>query len=385
MPTKTQLILNDFPYQFNSRFIRMGKSYTYQNHQSSTILTDDTFTYIDFYFSSHKKAMKYKGKDIKEKYGDPDKYNFKFYWKQSMSFYQAAKSLPIESSPLASYYSMLNAVKSLIAFREPYVDNFVTDFNQHGLHEDNSSAGEGLDTICVKRKQKGVFCHFGKTLEKDFEKLWPAGTSWSIKELLYNLAFMHRAYTVTYSSSKGKKVPEQFFPLKAGKSPFYTVSNDGKLYMIAELDSGRFSPMVTALPPSVRTTIPDSLMSSHGFWVRSKLGARRNPKSLSTEFKALNQDLRRNFQYIKSGKRLWYLKQALDSGNSINMNSMLIILATMHRFSEIVRYKPEQLARLLNSKENWLIHEFLTMALDQFIDEIATEITGQDIMCTGTK
>lgn len=67
------------------------------------------------------------------------------------------------------------------------------------------------------------------------------------------------------------------------------------------------------------------------------------------------------------------------------MNSMLIILATMHRFSEIVRYKPEQLARLLNSKKNWLIHEFLTMALDQFIDEIATEITGQDIMCTGTK
>ena len=65
----------------------MGKSYTHQNHQSSTILTDDTFTYIDFYFSSHKKAMKYKEKDIKGKYGDPDKYNFKFYWKQSMSFY----------------------------------------------------------------------------------------------------------------------------------------------------------------------------------------------------------------------------------------------------------------------------------------------------------
>lgn len=53
--------------------------------------------------------------------------------------------------------------------------------------------------------------------------------------------------------------------------------------------------------------------------------------------------------------------------------------------SEIVRYKPEQMAHLLNSKENWLLHEFLTLALDQFIDELAAEITGQDIMCTGVK
>ncbi|MFR3200713.1 MAG: hypothetical protein ACLTOW_16325 [Blautia wexlerae] len=51
----------------------------------------------------------------------------------------------------------------------------------------------------------------------------------------------------------------------------------------------------------------------------------------------------------------------------------------------MVRYKPEQMAHLLNSKENWLLHEFLTLALDQFIDELAAEITGQDIMCTGVK
>ncbi len=385
MPSEAKLVINEFPYQFMNRFIRMGKAYTRQDFQSNTILTDDVFTYIDFYFSSYKKRMKYKDSGLREKYGNPDKYDFSFYWKQSMSFYQASKLLPIESSPLASYYSMLNAVKSLIAFREKYVDDFVKDFNQHGLHEDNSSAGENLETICVKRKQRGVFCFFGRILENDFERLWPVDRAWSIKELLYNLAFVHRAYTVTYSSSSGKKVHEQFFPIKAGKSPFYTVGNDEKLYMIAELDSERFSPMITALPSSVCSTIPDSLMPLHGFWIRSKLGARKNSKTLSTEFNELNQDLRRNFQYIKSGKRLWYLKQTMRTGSSINMNSMLIILATMHRFSEIVRYKPEQLARLLNSKENWLIHEFLTLALDQFIDEIATEITGQDIMCTGIK
>ena len=91
-------------------------------------------------------------------------------------------------------------------------------------------------------------------------------------------------------------------------------------------------------------------------------------------------------QYIKSSKRLWYLRRSnLGSSDIINANSMLIEMAAMHRFSEIVRYKPEQLARLMDSKENWLTHEFLSHALDQFIDEIAAEITGQDIMCTGVK
>ena len=64
---------------------------------------------------------------------------------------------------------------------------------------------------------------------------------------------------------------------------------------------------------------------------------------------------------------------------------MSLIMAAMHRISEIARYKPEQLAHLMKSKENWLMHEFLTLALDQFIDELAAEITGQDIMCTGMK
>ena len=130
-----------------------------------------------------------------------------------------------------------------------------------------------------------------------------------------------------------------------------------------------------------------SFFENNNFALRSISGARRNATdSLSAEFKTLNHNLRRNFQYVRSGKRLWYLKRtALPDSNVLNLNSMLIAMATMHRISEIVRYKPEQLAHLMDSKENWLIHEFISLALDQFIDEIAAEITGHDIMGTSTK
>lgn len=128
------------------------------------------------------------------------------------------------------------------------------------------------------------------------------------------------------------------------------------------------------------------ISDDNNFVLQSVNGAKRNQDSLSSEFKNENDELRREFQYIRSSKKLWYLKRtALNHSEVMNLNSMLIIMAAMHRVSEIVRYKPEQMAHLLNSKENWLLHEFLTLALDQFIDELAAEITGQDIMCTGVK
>jgi len=36
-------------------------------------------------------------------------------------------------------------------------------------------------------------------------------------------------------------------------------------------------------------------------------------------------------------------------------------------------------------KENWLLHEFIAQSLDQFIDELAAEITKQDIMNVAQK
>ena len=57
----------------------------------------------------------------------------------------------------------------------------------------------------------------------------------------------------------------------------------------------------------------------------------------------------------------------------------------MHRFSEITRYKPVELNRLLKSRENWLIYEFVEVARNQFIDEIAAEITGFEISPAGVR
>lgn len=367
----------------------MTKAFTWQNFTSHTVLTDDIYTYVEFFFSSHRRALIYRDPAKKIEYGDPSKYHYGFYWEQSLAFYKAAKQLPIESSPLASYYAMLNAVKALISYREKYVDDFVNHFKGHGLHEDNDTIGENLDTIAVKRFGWGVFYKFGTMLEPDFEVKWLDGntTSYSVGGLLYNLAFLHRAYITTYTK-RNKKIPELFIPLQLNTSPAYFKGNDSNIYLIAKMDRKYFSPALTGIPATILSTFPNNveLYEHDTFSIKSKDGARRNSESISGEAKSLNTNLRKNFQYIKSPSRLWYLKKSnIADPKIMNVNSMLIILAVMHRFSEIVRYKPEQLRRLMSSKENWLIHEFMTLALDQFVDEIAAEITGQDIMCTGRK
>ena len=389
MPKRTTLEIDINEYQFRNRALRMNKAYTEQNYQSSTILTDDVFPYIEFYFTGHKKNIKYTNPMLKPQYGDPKQYHYSFYWKQATIFYNAAKELPIEASPLASYYCMLNAAKAYIVFRSHTADDFVEYLGRHGLCEDKGHTGENLDTIYVKRqKGKTVFQKFGNLLEPNFDALWAQGDSWSLKKLLYNLAYLHRAYVTTYTKPRGKKIVEQFIPLNTGNAPAYHKGNDGNLYLLIGLDRKFFPNSITMLPSVVSASVADAFYvdPNNRFTLISKHGARRNSDSISKELKDLNKELRRKFQYIKSTKRLWYLKQTgLNSPDILNVNSMLISMAVMHRFSEIVRYKPEQLARLMQSEENWLIHEFLTLALDQFIDEIAAEITGQEIMSTGVK
>jgi hypothetical protein len=52
----------------------------------------------------------------------------------------------------------------------------------------------------------------------------------------------------------------------------------------------------------------------------------------------------------------------------------------MHRLSEICRYRPSELDSFLNGQKNWLLSEFVAMSPNQFLDEIACEMTGHQVM-----
>ena len=218
MPRHCQFKISDAPLHQKGRMLRMSKAYAGQDFSKQTVLTDDVFTYVTFYYCSHHKPMKFVRAQNVTKYGNANQFGYEFYWNQARIFYDAAKNLPIESAPVAAYYSMLNAAKSYLSYTSASADVFVDQFGLHGLNEDNTDSGEDLSTISIKHKQNGVFPLFASKLNSDFLAKWPITTSISLKSLLYNLPFVHRAFSMTYTT-RAKKVDELFLPLNAGDAP----------------------------------------------------------------------------------------------------------------------------------------------------------------------
>lgn len=393
MAKHTVFELKTMPLHLNGRELRMSKAYLGQKFTVQTVLTDDVFTYVRFFFSSHRKAMKMTDPENVSKYGKADQYRYDFFWKQAETFYAAAKQLPLEAAPVAAYYCMLNAAKSYLAYTADTADVFVKEFGMHGLMEDHDNLGTDIATISIKHKEHGVFPLFAKSLDSNFFEKWPANEPKTLKCLLSNLPFVHRAFSMTYTTDS-KKFEELFLPLKAGDMPKYYKANDGKAYLVIDLEQSYFAPNARTIPTTVFSAIGDDFQIYHNpdraeefsFRLVSSLGAQYHQGSISGELKALNDNMRKHFSYIRGVRRLWYLKKVnADTSDILNIPEMILNMAAMHRLSEIARYKPEQLNRLMTSRENWLLHEYITLSLDQFIDELACQITHGDIMCVGQK
>ena len=97
-----------------------------------------------------------------------------------------------------------------------------------------------------------------------------------------------------------------------------------------------------------------------------------------------HEKVRRYLFYIYGDSKLWYIKKQVAGNDDLEFApSSVLIFSIFHWLSELVRYNPKLFNKYMKSKQNWLIHEFINNALDQFVDEIGCEITGEDIMCTG--
>lgn len=94
-----QIMTNNMTVKLNSVELSISKAYTTPNYKSKRVLTKVPFSYVDLWLISQPKE--------KTQYA-------RFFWKQAMNFYNAAKELPVESKPLIAYYCCINAAKSLI-------------------------------------------------------------------------------------------------------------------------------------------------------------------------------------------------------------------------------------------------------------------------------
>ena len=332
-------------YKGNS--LTIHKAITHPHFGEKTVLVTDTWDYVDLWLrrSNQERA--------------------RFFWQQAQSFYDATRVLPKIASPLPAYYCFLNATKALL------IAKGVNFGDQHGVSGYTSPGRTSLANEFVKFQAGGILAalcsHLGEPAN---------GNTHSLADLLYNLPYIHRAYDLTFESSK-----ELFIPIADPR--IVKSSRTHEAWFVAELH-GKYATQKTLakLPKGYEQELGDP----DKFMIRRKkrfnwTGTDR-PASIA-RYRSYHKTLRSHVHYICGSQRLWYIKRGGNIPALISRSSLTLAFAAMHKLSELSRYTPDRLARHFECQHNWLLSEFIESAPAQFLDEISSEMTGREFMPPG--
>lgn len=329
---------------YKNKNLTIHKAITEPRFNEKTVLVSNTWDYIDLWL---KRA---------------GKHNARFFWNQAHSFYDATKLLPKVSAPLTAYYCFLNATKALLLTKG------IQFSDQHGVSGFTIGDQTSLSNEKVKFKTSGILpalCqHLGETSNDEI---------YSLKDLLYNLPNIHRAFDLTYSSDT-----ELFIPISNPKIVRSETTHES--WFCAEL-TGKYMNQhtINKLPTGFERE-----RSVQDKWLirtirRFDWRPNQRPASLN-RYKNYHKWLREHLYYINGETKLWYIKRGGNINGIIPRTTMTITFAAMHKLSEMARYTPDKLSKHFNCQHNWLLSEFITSAPSQFIDEISSELTGYEFM-----
>jgi hypothetical protein len=333
------------PITIAKRRIGVHKAFLEARFEDPTVLASDFWMYVELWLK-----RRHSSKAI-------------FYWTQANEFYKASQGLSSVASPLTLYYCFLNAIKALLEQKN------ITSPPQHGLSGKSVTKKATLSGEQIRFARRGIAAALSQFLGDQDQR-----DTYSLKQLLYNLAFVHRPYTLTFH-----KMAELFVPLR---SAIY-VRKEGSDEAWVQIETEEWflsGETLSALPFGYERDIGirDKVIFRRRRrfkWEDGEVALERNLRRIA----AYNQSTRRHIVYIRGQPPTWYLKLSPIRSDLVQRSSLTLMLAAMHRLSELARYEPLRLQLLLETQQNWLISEFIGSAPLQFLDEIATEITGQNL------
>ena len=326
--------------------IRPHKSVVTPELTARNVLTNSPWDFVDLWMKKEKQK------------------NALFYWNQARVFHNASKGLPTQSAPLLHYYSFMNAVKALLTAKGITFNEYhgITAHNMRNATSKLSLTNEG-----VKIKQNGVLpslsAYYGEPESEN---------KFSLQELLFNLPYIHRTYCLTYPSQT-----DMFIPIKDSEFVVNTVTKEAyfRAMLSKEFSSAR---VIKRLPASF---IEDANQGVIRSFTKVSFSRPRKPTQADVNnLLGLHNTLRHDLQYINGAQTLWYIKSVASGPKRISKFPTTLTLAAMHKLSELSRYKPLKLDSFLSGQKNWLLSEFIQQAPNQFFDEIASEITGHQLL-----
>lgn len=330
------------PIIYNGKPLTLHKAVTTPHFNEKTVLATSTWDYVDLWLKRAKMN------------------DARFFWSQARSFYEATQTLPKTSAPLTAYYCFLNATKALLLTRAQQFGD------QHGVSGFAVGGPSALSNEKVKFKNGGILPALCQLLGEQVNL-----DTYTLKDVLYNLPYIHRAYNLTLPSD-----PELFIPIN---NPQIVRSNRShEAWFSAEL-IGKYATrhIVDKLPAGFERDLgyPDSYIIR---CVRRFDWKPREKIASLARYKTYHHRLRKEIFYINGTAKRWYLKRGNMDARLIVRSTLPLAFAAMHRLSELSRYSPDKLAKHFDCQHNWLLSEFISAAPNQFIDSISSEITGHE-------
>lgn len=327
---------------YKGKPLTLHKAVSSPHVNEKTVLVTSTWDYVDLWL---KRAKKHEAR---------------FFWSQAKSFYEATQNLPKTSAPLTAYYCFLNATKAFLLTRGHQFGD------QHGVSGFALSGPSALSNEKIKFKTAGILPALCQVLGEQINQ-----DTYSLKDVLYNLPYIHRAYNLTTPSD-----PELFIPINNPRIVKSDTTHEA--WFCAELQEKYATQhTIKKLPNGFERDIghPDEFIIR--CTRRFDWRPREKPASL-VRYKTYHHRLRQEISYINGSNKRWYLKRGNMDNRLIKRNALPLAFAAMHRLSELSRYSPDKLAKHFDCQHNWLLSEFISAAPNQFIDSISSEITGYE-------
>lgn len=331
--------------RIGTRRVWMHKAVRHANFSAESVLSNDPWMFVELWLKRNKKE------------------DALAFWLQAQRFTDFARGMDVEAAPLALYYSFLNATKALLIVRS------AQHANQHGVAGSRpETAKASLANEKVRFKAGGVLpalcSYLGDTASEQ---------EYDLKSLLWNLPFVHRAFRHTFTSS-----PELFIPIE--NAGYVRKEKSSEAWFQAECMPRYCDKRILRHMPSSFECFDEDGKTyfrrrKRFTWVNGRMTKSATEMGLN-RLAAYHATVRRVVVPITGNRDLWYLKKSLAQNSLAERHSLAIMFAAMHRLSELSRYDPKGLELHLCGNANWLLTEFIEHASDQFIDQIASEITG---------
>tara|TARA_R100001460_G_scaffold72310_1_gene113065 strand:- start:125 stop:1261 length:1137 start_codon:yes stop_codon:yes gene_type:complete len=341
------------PVKVKNRELIVRKPKVVADLPSKVVLTDSTWQFVEIYLRSQgqNEAL--------------------FFWDQARNFYESTRTLSLVSKPLTAYYCFLNATKALLE-----VKNVGYDL-AHGVTGKRVDGHIRIQNEVVKFQPAGVVSGLGVYLG---ETVPAGGEEFSLKNILYNIPYIHRAFTITDSSRA-----ELFIPILEPRFVYDKSEKKGwlEVQLEAEHSNARTLGRLTgySLDPIYDNSVSYTLRRNKKFKWEVNNGV-PTEESIG-KLQIYHKKRRRELRYIYSSNALWYIKRKDLQNHIIDKSTLTLTIAAMHRLSELSRYNPQTLSKHLEKDASWLLTEFINKSIYQFIDQISSEITGNDFRVTG--